>query len=214
MRRQSVLRTIRMKLPGVAAVCGLLLVAGFLTGGFAAFAYSGSWNSDSCLVLREYLFDYCTMCEHSGGAASFLDCIRLYLGGIFLVFLLGFSSLGVVLTPLLSFSLGFTSFYTVLCFTITFGRSGILIAASLIAVRLFFTVPCFFVMASKSWCFSYRLASAMVGQGKRVERIHYSGSYFLIFFVCLVVLCVGICCERLFTPYLFRTVMGRIDFNF
>ena len=212
MRRPSVLRAIHMKLPDSASVGMLLLAVCFLLGGFAASVYSGMCDDRSRSALGEYLYDYCLLYDQSNVGVSFWKCIHLYFGSIFLAFFLGFSSLGVGLLPLLSGFLGFTSFYTVLCFAMTFGRPGVLVAASLIVVRLVFTVPCFFLVSVSAWRFSCRLATLVLGHGKRIERVRYSGRYFMLLVLCFVLLCGGILCERFLTPVLFHAVMDRIGF--
>ena len=213
MRRRSVLRAIRMKLPDPASVGLLLLAACFLLGGFAASVYSETCDASSQAALGEYLGDYCALYEQNEANISFFKCVQLYFGSVFFAFFLGFSSLGVGLLPILSGFLGFTSFYTVSCFVLTFGRPGVFAAASLVAVRLLFTIPCFFLIASAAWRFSFHLAVLVLGHGKRAEKVHYSGRYFMLFVLCLIVLSIGICCEQFLTPYLFRSVAKRLDFT-
>ena len=214
MRRHFVLRTIRMRRPGPALVCSLVLAVFFLSGGLVGMLYSRVCDEASRSAFRTYLSDYCLLFDRGDVMISFPRCAKLYLGYSFGVFLLGFSSLGLVLIPALCVLFGFTSFYTVACFELTFGSSGVFLAASLISVRLLFTLPCFLVMASEALPLSLHLARLTAGRGKRVEPVSYSSRYFILFLCCCVVLLIGACCERLLMPALFRTAFDRLQFFF
>lgn len=214
MRRHSVLRTIRMKKPGSATVSLILLAALFLLGGLAGDMYSRSCDEVSRAALREYLSDYCFLYSQNGENSSLLRCVVLYSGYVCVAFLMGFSSLGVILTPVLSAVFGFSSFYTVSCFTQTYGGSGVVLAAALIVIRLLFALPCFFLVASEALPLSFRLAALTVGRSKRIEPLFYNSRYFILFALCLAALCVGICCERLLTPLLFRAAVSELEMFF
>ncbi len=214
MRRHSVLRMIRMKKPDGKTVTLLILAVLFLLGGLAGDLYSRNCDEAVRASFHEYLVDYCLLYDRNGVNTPLFRCVVLYFGYICIAFLLGFSSLGVVLTPVLSAAFGFSSFYIVSCFAQTFGGSGVFLAAALIAVRLLFTMPSFFLVASESLPLSLRLAVLTAGRGKRIEPVFYNSRYFIIFVICLAILCVGVCCERLLTPLLFRTAVGKIKMIF
>lgn len=214
MRRRSVLRTIRMKKPGPVTASLIILAVLFFLGGIAGDAYSKTCGEAAGDAFREYLSDYCLLYNQNRVNTSLIRCVVLYFGYICIAFLLGFSSLGVVLTPVLSAVFGFSSFYTVSCFAQTFGGTGVFLAASLIAIRLLFTLPSFFLVASEALPLSFRLAVLTAGRGKRIEPLFYNSRYFVLFAVCLAALCVGVCCERLLTPLLFRAAVGELEMFF
>lgn len=211
MRRHSVLRTIRMRKPGPAAVSLIILAVLFLLGGLTGNFCSQNCDETAKYAFREYLADYCLLNHQNGVSTPLLRCVILYFGYICIAFLLGFSSLGVFLIPVLSAVFGFSSFYTVSCFAQTFGGSGIFLAAALIVIRLLFTLPSFFLVASEAMPLSFRLASLTVGRSKRVEPLFYNSRYFVLFVICLAVLCIGVCCERLLTPLLFRAAVVEFE---
>lgn len=214
MRRHSVLRTIRMKKPGRTAVSLTLLAVLFLLGGIVGDLYSKACDEAAASAFREYLADYCFLYDRSSVNTPLLRCLVLYFCYTCLAFFGGFSSLGVILIPVLSAVFGFSSFYTVSCFVQTFGGSGVFLAAALIAIRLLFTLPSFFLVASEALPLSFRLAVLTVGRGKRIEPVFYHSRYFVLFVICLVALCVGVCCERLLTPLLFRAAVGELEMFF
>lgn len=210
MRRHFVLRTIRMRKPSQTAVCGLVLAFLFLLGGIVGLIYSRGCDESSRSAFRAYLADYCFLFDRGDVAVSLLRCMLLYMAYVVSAFLLGFSSLGLVFIPVLSGVFGFASFYTVACFEMTFGSAGVVLAASLIGFRLAFTLPCFLVTASEALPLSFRLARLTAGRCKRVEPVLYKGRYFFLFVCCCVVLLVGVFCERLVMPTLFRAVIDKL----
>ena len=211
MRRHSVLRTIRMKKLGSVTVSLIVLAVFFLLGGVVGSSYSQACDESARSAFREYLSDYCFLCNQNGANIPFLRCVVLYFGYTCIAFLFGFSSIGVFLTPVISAVFGFSSFYTVSCFSQTFGHSGVFLAAAFIVIRLLFTLPCFFLVASEALPLSFRLAALTVGRGKRIEPIFYNSRYFILFLLCIAALCVGVCCERLLTPLLFRAAVGQLE---
>lgn len=214
MRRRFVLRTIRMKRPGPQVLFSLLPAIFFIFGGIAGILYSRACDEVSRAAFRAYLSDYCLLFDRGGVTTSLFRCLLLYMGYTCGAFLLGFSSLGLILIPCLACLFGFTSFYTVACFEMTFGSSGVVLASALIAMRLLFTLPCFLITASESLPLSLRLARLTVGRSKRVEQVSYNSRYFVLFILCCVFLLVGVCCERLLMPALFRAAIEKLEIIF
>ena len=212
MRRRSVLRAIRMKKPDRAVICVLLLAFLFFAGGVIGHLCSKNCSESYRSAFQEYLWNYCLLYESGDVEIPLLRCVFLYFGNICLVVLLGFSALGLVLIPVVSGCFGFVSFYTASCFAQTFGSPGVFLAAALTALRLVFTLPCFFLMACEALPLSLRLALLAKGHGKGVETVSYSGRYFILLAICSVILCVGMCFERFLTPQLFQIVMEKLGF--
>ena len=118
--------------------------------------------------------------------------------------------MGAALIPALSGLFGFCSMYAVSCFVRCYGRAGVLLALGALAVRLVFTLPCFLALAEAAWPMSIELFLLSFGRGKRSAPVLYGSRYFLLFVLCAVILAVGVCCERLVTPLLFRLAMGEV----
>jgi len=179
----------------------IALAACFFMGAMMGCVWSGGLDDQA---LSAYLMDFCTAADDQ---VSLVSCVVLYYGYVLLAFLLGFSSVGVIFIPVLSTVMGFLSMYTISCFTSAFGRPGIVLALGVLAVRLLFTLPCFFSVASSAWVLSGSLALLVLGKGKRAAPVHYGRDYFLLFLLCVVILTAGILCERVLTPVLFRMVL-------
>ncbi len=210
MRGRMVLRTIRLGGWDPNLIRLLLLALAFLAGALGGHLYAGSCGEEAWEALGQYLGDYCRLYDGGGMEISLLSCVVMYFGYAVLLFLLGFSAAGVVLIPALSGAFGFFTMYTVSCFVRCYGRAGAALALGAMVVRLVFTLPCFFLLAEAAWPLSTELFALSFGRGKRSSPVLYGSRYFLWFVLCAVILALGVFCERLLTPLLFRLALGAI----
>lgn len=210
MRARPLLRTIRLGPIDPSLLRELLLALFFLVGALAGHLCARSWDAVAQSALSGYLRDYCAVYDAGGVSASLGGCVLLYFGYTVLVFLLGFASVGVALIPALSGVFGFLTMYTVSAFVCCFGRQGAALAAGVLLVRLLFTLPCFFAMAGAAWPLSTELAMLTFGRGRRSAPVLYGSRYFILFVLCVIILTLGVFCERLLTPLLFRLAMGGL----
>ena len=210
MRARPLLRTIRLGPIDPSLLRELLLALFFLVGALAGHLCARSWDAVAQSALSGYLRDYCAVYDAGGVSASLGGCVLLYFGYTVLVFLLGFASVGVALIPALSGVFGFLTMYTVSAFVCCFGRQGAALAAGALLVRLLFTLPCFFAMAGAAWPLSTELAMLTCGRGRRSAPVLYGSRYFILFVLCVIILTLGVFCERLLTPLLFRLAMGGL----
>ena len=210
MRGRMVLRTIRLGGWDPNLIRLLLLALAFLAGALGGHLYAGSCGEEAWEALGQYLGDYCRLYDGGGVEISLLSCVVMYFGYAVLLFLLGFSEAGVVLIPALSGVFGFFTMYTVSCFVRCYGRAGAALALGAMVVRLVFTLPCFFLLAEAAWPLSTELFALSFGRGKRSSPVLYGSRYFLWFVLCAVILALGVFCERLLTPLLFRLALGAI----
>lgn len=210
MRGRMVLRTIRLGDWDPSVLRSIFLALVFLGGAAAGHLYAGSCGEDTWEALGSYLGDYCRLYDAGGMEASLLSCVVMYFGYAALLFLLGFSAAGVVLIPALSGVFGFFTMYTVSCFVRCYGRAGAALALGALIVRLIFTLPCFLILAEAAWPLSMELFALSFGWGKRSSPVLYGSRYFLLFVLCAVILALGVFCERLVTPLLFRLALGAI----
>lgn len=210
MRGRMVLRTIRLNGWDPSWLRGFLLALTFLAGALAGHLYAAACGEDTWAALSRYLNDYCRLYDGGSGEASLLSCVVMYFGYAGALFLLSFSAAGVALIPALSGAFGFFTMYTVSCFVRCYGRAGVVLALGALAVRLVFTLPCFLVLAGAAWPLSMELFSLSFGLGKRSSPVLYGGRYFLLFVLCAVILAIGVFCERLLTPTLFRLALRTI----
>ena len=210
MRGRMVLRTIRLGGWEPDWMRLALLAAVFLGGALGGHLYAGSCGEETWEALGQYLSDYCRLYDAGGVEVTLLSCAVMYFGYAALLLLLGFSAAGVVLIPALSGVFGFSTMYTVSCFVRCYGRAGVGLALGAMIVRLVFTLPCFFLLAEVAWPLSMELFSLSFGWGKRSSPVLYGSGYFLKFILCTVILALGVFCERVLTPLLFRFALGTI----
>lgn len=210
MRGRMVLRTIRLGVREPDWMRLALLAVVFLGGALGGHLYAGSCGEETWETLGQYLSDYCRLYDAGGVEVTLLSCAVMYFGYAALLLLLGFSAAGVVLIPALSGVFGFSAMYTVSCFVRCYGRAGAGLALGAMAVRLVFTLPCFFFLAEEAWPLSMELFALSFGRGKRSSPVLYGSGYFLKFMLCAVILALGVFCERVLTPLLFRLALGTI----
>ncbi len=211
MRGRMVLRTIRLGDWDPALPQAIVLALVFLGGALGGHLYAAGCGEETWAALGQYLKDYCRLYDTGGLEASIASCVVMYFGYASLAFLLGFSAAGVALIPVLSGAFGFFTMYTVSCFVRCFGRAGAVLALGALIVRLVFTLPCFLVLAGAAWPLSMELFSLSFGGGKRSSPVLYGSRYFLLFVLCAAILVLGVFCERLLTPLLFRAALGMLD---
>ena len=210
MRGRPLLRTIKLRPVDPSLLRSLLLALFFLAGALVGHLCASSWDTSAQNALSGYLADYCTVYDAGGVSASVGSCVVLYFGYTVLTFLLGFASVGIILIPALAGLFGFLTMYTVSGFVCCFGRQGVLLAMGALIVRLLFTLPCFFAMAGAAWPLSTELSMLTIGRGRRSAPVLYGSRYFILFVLCVVILAVGVFCERLLTPLLFRSALEGI----
>lgn len=204
MDRRALLRPFWSFTIDMALMRCLALAACFFAGAMLGRLYACGLERQ---MLGAYLIDFCAAAD---GSVPLLSCVLLYYGYVLLAFLLGFSSAGVLLIPLLSSGIGFLGMYAITCFTVAFGRQGAFLALSILVIRLLFTLPCFFCIASSAWAMSGALTVLAFGKGKRSAPVKYGKNYFLLCLLCVVVLTAGILCERFLTPVLFDMALERL----
>ena len=211
MRARPLLRTIRLGPADPSLFRRTLLALFFIAGALAGYFCARSWDAAAQSALGGYLTDYCTVYEAGGISPSLGECVLLYFGYTVLAFLFGFASVGVVLIPAMAGLFGFLTMYTVSAFVCCFGRQGAALAAGVLLVRLLFTLPCFFAMAEAAWPLSTELAMLAFGHGRRSAPVLYGSRYFVVFLLCVVILVLGVFCERFLTPLLFQLAVRGLD---
>ena len=150
MRGRHVLRKTRTKKPELTELCVPVLAFCFLLGAFCGRLYAAGCDGAVATSLSDYIRDYCAVSKSDSAAISFRQCIVPFFGYTVAVFLCGFSALGTLLIPALAGVYGFFTVFTVSCFGRAFGRTGVVLAAALLMIRLLFTLPCFFSLAGRS----------------------------------------------------------------
>lgn len=126
-----------------------------------------------------------------------------------LVFLLGFTALGVFAIPVVLCVRGFLLSFSVAVFIRLFGGVGALAALCVFGVSVFLTVPVLFLLGLSAFGTAKTLTSAFWGDGKRVNPFH--TSYFARAGGCGVLLAVGVALQTWLAPALLQAVAGLVS---
>lgn len=189
----------------------VLLALCFLGGVLLGQVLSGRVPDATGEELGRYLTDYLRL---DGGtertAAAALSAAVIYFRYPLLAFLLGFTSLGVLLLPCVTTAYGFFLSFSVCCFTAAFGADGVLLALAVFGLRCAVTLPCYLLLAAPAWGTSAALASLSFGKGRRAAPVVYGRSCWVRFGVVMAALLMGMCVDLFLSPWLLQLVLERI----
>lgn len=190
----------------------LLLLALFFLGGILlGQVLSGRVPDATGDELGRYLTDYLCLDDGTGRTASAaLSAAVIYFRYPLLAFLLGFTSLGLLLLPCVTAAYGFFLSFSVCCFTAAFGADGVLLALAVFGLRCAVTLPCYLLLAVSSWGTSAALASLSFGKGRRAAPVIYGRSCWLRCGCVMAVLLAGMCLDLFLSPWLLRLVLERM----
>lgn len=189
----------------------VLLALCFLGGVLLGQVLSGRVPDATGEELGRYLKDYLRL---DGGtertAAAALSAAVIYFRYPLLAFLLGFTSLGVLLLPCVTTAYGFFLSFSVCCFTAAFGADGVLLALAVFGLRCAVTLPCYLLLAAPAWGTSAALASLSFGKGRRAAPVLYGRSCWVRFGAVMAALLMGMCVDLFLSPWLLQLVLERI----
>ena len=185
----------------------LLFLGGVLLGHVLAGRVPDTTGDELGRYLTEYLrLDGDT--ERT--AATVLSAAVIYFRYPLLAFLLGFTSLGVLLLPCFTVAYGFFLSFSVCCFTAAFGADGVLLALAVFGLRCAVTLPCYLLLAVPAWGTSAALAALSFGQGRRAAPVVYGRNCWARFGCVIAVLSAGMCVDLFLSPWLLRLILERI----
>lgn len=191
--------------------CLVLLALFFLSGVLLGQVLSGRVPDATGDELGRYLTDYLRL---DGGtertASAALSAAVIYLRYPLLAFLLGFTSLGVVLLPCVTVAYGFFLSFSVCCFTAAFGTDGVLLALAVFGLRCVVTLPCYLLLAVPAWGTSAALAALSFGRGRRAAPVVYGRSCWIRLGGVTAALLAGMCVDLFLSPWLLRLILERI----
>ena len=200
-------QNIDVPLRGILFVLCVLFSVGALLG----WRLYGNIAQQSSQQLQDYLTGYSELMACSQAApTSLLSALFLYFRYPILIFIFGFSALGVVLIPLLCVIEGFFLSFAVTSFVASMGRNGVLLAMAALGVRCLFTLPCILFLAIQAVRAARQLGK--VGAfGYRKNRAIFEPAYFLRFGVCMLILLLGVVLEITLVPKLFQLALTAIS---
>ena len=188
----------------------LVVLAGcFLAGGLAGLLLSGrtGGTGDTALaeLLRTFLERSAAQAPQAAPAPALLwECVRWHL----LVFVLGFTSLGLLFLPVVFALRGFLMAFSIGTFVHLFGGAGCLLALAVFGVTGAVSLPALFVLGVQGMAAARALASRFLGESRRT--LPYGRTYFLRCAVCAGALCVCFFLESTAVPALVSGAAGML----
>lgn len=180
----------------VLAVLCLLFCIGAGLGGLVCRAVMPREGQE----LETYLRQYAQVSAQGGGpAASVLSTAAAYLRYPLAALLLGFTSAGLILLPLLWVIQGFLLSYSLACFASALGRGGVYLALAAFGPRCLFVLPCALYLTVQG------LSTAAARRGQRLEGFSWRPTG-----LCCLVLLLGIALELRIGPGLLGRVIAGV----
>lgn len=194
------------------SVSRLLLLALFFLGGILlGQVLAGKVPDGTGDELTRYLTDYVYLYGQTAPEGrAFWETVVIYFRYPLLAVFLGFTSVGVVLLPVVAVAFGFFLSFSVSCFTAAFGGEGVLLALAVSGLRCALTLPCFFLLAVPSWQTSWALAGLSLGRGQRCAPVVYGRVWWLRAGLAAAVLLAGVCADHALSPVLLRLALERV----
>ena len=180
----------------ISASSARLLLFGICIGvGSVIGSLSGRFvSSDAREQLSAYLQAYVTCISDKAAAGSFFSVLASYLRYPLLAFAIGFLGGGIWLLPILCMAGGFSLAFSAQCFSLGFGRRGVLIALSLLGIRSIFVLPCTLYLAGMAW------------RSGRMRQ-PYDANDCVSFGLCFGILLIGTLLDLAIVPKLLRRVL-------
>lgn len=191
------------------SVSHLLFLALFFLGGILlGQVLAGNVPDGTGDELTRYLTDYVYLYGQTAPEGrAFWETVVIYFRYPLLAVFLGFTSVGVVLLPVVAVAFGFFLSFSVSCFTAAFGGEGVLLALAVSGLRCALTLPCFFLLAVPSWQTSWALAGLSLGRGQRCAPVVYGRVWWLRAGLAAAVLLAGVCADHTLSPVLLRLAL-------
>lgn len=183
----------------------------FVLGMLLGRVIHGTVSQADHLRLQEYMLQYARLSgQTEDPAASILSVLWAYLRYPLLIFLSGFTALGIVLIPTVWLVQGCTMAFSAACFASALGRSGVLLALAAFGIRSLFVFPCSLLLSA--WSLDGPLRCIHVrGENHRKKKPLYQPNHYLRFAVCLAVLLIGVIAELTVVPKLLQLVLAGIS---
>jgi len=156
-------KTIRLNFVSSHTVCVLLLGGLFLIGGLGGCVVAGNVHGQGGEALRTYLEAYLSLAREGDVPVSFGQVVWEQARYMVLVFLMGFTAVGVIGVPVLFALRGFGFAFSVACFCRMFGAMGLIPALCLFGFPAIVWVPALFVMGTQSVLCAYQLLCRYTG---------------------------------------------------
>ena len=178
----------------------------FLLGAALGHLCGGLLGESQHRELADYVLGYARAAS-TARSASMPGVAISYFRAPLAFFLLGLAACGTWLIPLLMVGQGFLLAYSIRCFGVALGRSGVLLASVAFGIRCLFVLPCVFYLASRSRAGALRLREGSSLREKPDPGVR--GFYPVL--ICCVALLIGCVVEISLVPRLISLILIRLS---
>ena len=183
----------------------------FVLGMLLGRVIHGTVSQADHLRLQEYMLQYARLSgQTEDPAASILSVLWAYLRYPLLIFLSGFTALGIVLIPTVWLVQGCTMAFSAACFASALGRSGVLLALAAFGIRSLFVFPCSLLLSEGAIEGTLRRIR-MRGEPRGKKNTLQPSNRYLYFAVCLALLLIGVIAELTVVPKLLQLALAGIS---
>lgn len=173
--------------------------------------YANRISESVIFEIKSYLKNYiCLDGIRDYSTEAFFSTFWGYFRYPLISYLLGFSSIGILLLPFVSLVFGFLLSFFVSCFTAAYGTHGILLSLAVIGVRCIVTLPCFLLISVHSFGRSLRLVRLAFGSGRHTASAESGAVHFKTLCIFSVILILGVCADVFVSPQILRLVLESV----
>ena len=185
---------------------GFFICAAFFFLGALFGAISANYiPADEGAILRGYFYAAQNKIFESGGLLNSLVNVFLFHS---IAVLLGFSALGFIFLPLLSFIRGFFLSFAAAAIIAAFGKSGISVSLAYLGLPSLVTIPCFFILTQQAFAASFALTGRLL---RRSTASHiYKKEYFNRCALCAAALLIAALIDAYLSPLLASLAAGKL----
>lgn len=183
-----------------------ILCAAFFLSGCVLAVFSAGYVSDA-EILSDYMSLYLQMIEDGGAVdlsflSVFFNTAKYHIAAVFL----GFSVIGFLCIPILSAVRGFFFTFSIAVIIRLYGGDGILLALCLFGINALVALPCYFILAARSFCASKSLFGMAAYPGQKSYAAPYRDGYFMCCLICLGLLLLAAVVDTYLVTFLVRLV--------
>lgn len=186
----------------------LMLCFFFSLGAVIAYLLRGLVSESDDVMLQRYIHAYTqSVAENPDSMPGIFSVVDAYFRYPLAVYLLGFSTAGIMLVPTLLMLQGLSLTFSILCFSSALGRGGLLLALAAFGIRSAFVLPITILLAGRS----VNQAAKLIRPQKRgKEKLPRSGQKLSDLTYCVTILLAGVAVELLIVPKLLQSALAKV----
>lgn len=189
----------------------LFLLLCCLCGIILGQVYANQVSESVIIEIKRYLKDYiCLDGIRESSSEAFFSTLWGYFRYPIISYLLSFSSIGVLLLPIVALIFGFFLSFSVSCFTAAYGSYGVVVSFAVIGVRCMVTLPCFLIVSVHAFRKSAFMANSVFGRCRRAIAPQSGLFHLKSLCVLSLILILGVCIDIILSPQFLHLALEQI----